>query len=133
VRFHTLEEHRQALVSPNWRDSLNYETRWMNRQQVLESAYEAILGLNSLKAKYGVISAEMAELGEKRIKSARAMAQRIDEVMAGDNAEAELAKLKPEIDAINAFPIVEREQLELMRGRVGLRFWRAFWAWLTGR
>jgi B12-binding domain/radical SAM domain protein len=133
VRFHRMEDYRRALLAPNWRDSLNYETRWMNRQQIMDSAYEAILGLNSLKAKYGVISKEMAELGEKRIKAARAMAQRIDEVMAGENAEAELAKLKPEIDAINAFPIVERQQLELVRGRVGLRFWRAFWAWLTGR
>jgi len=133
VLFKTLEEHRQALVAPNWKDSLNYETRWMNRQQVLESAYEAIAGLNGLKAKYGIISQEMAEMGEKRIKAAQAMAQRIDEVMAGENAEEELAKLKPEIDAINAFPIVERQQLELMRGRVGIRFWRTFWAWLTGR
>ncbi len=133
IRFHTLEDYRQALLAPNWRDSLNYETRWMNRRQIMDSAYEAILELNELKAKYGVISAEMAELGEKRIKSAQAMARRIDEVMAGENAEAELAKLKPEIDEINAFPIVERQQLELMRGRVGLRFWRSFWAWLTGR
>jgi hypothetical protein len=75
----------------------------------------------------------MAALGEKRIKSARAMAQRIDKVMAGENAEEELARLKPEIDEINAFPIVERQQLELMRGGVGLRFWRTFWSWLTGR
>jgi B12-binding domain/radical SAM domain protein len=133
VLFKTLEEHRQALVAPNWRDSLNYETRWMSRQQVLESAYEAIAGLNGLKAKYGIIPQEMAEFGEKRIKAARAMAQRIDGVMAGENAEAELARLKPEIDEINAFPVVEREQLELMRGRVGLRFWRTFWSWLTGR
>jgi B12-binding domain/radical SAM domain protein len=133
VLFHTLEEHRQALVAPNWRDSLNYETRWMNRQQIQDSAYEAILRLNALKAKYGIIPHDMAELGKKRIRAARAMAQRIDEVMAGENAEAELAKLKPAIDEINAFPVVERQQLELMRGRVGLRFWRSFWAWLTGR
>ncbi len=133
VRFHTLEEHRQALAAPNWRDSLNYETRWMSRQQIMDSAYEAILGLNELKAKYGVISAEMAALGKKRIESARAMAKRIDGVMSGENAEVELVRLKPEIDAINALPIVERQQLELMKGRVGLRFWRAFWAWLTGK
>jgi hypothetical protein len=133
VRFHTLEEHRQALVAPNWKDSLNYETRWMNRQQIADSAYEAILGLNSLKAKYGVIPQGMAEIGEKRVKSAWAMARRIDEAMAGENAEAALAKLKPEIDEINAFPVVERQQLELVGGGVGLRFWRSFWAWLMGR
>ena len=133
VRFHTLEEHRQALVAPNWRDSLNYETRWMSRQQIMDSAYEAILGLNEIKANYGVIPKGMAALGQQRIESARAMAKRIDEVMAGENAELELARLKPEIDAINALPIVERQQLELMKGRVGLKFWRAFWAWLTGK
>lgn len=133
VLFKTLEEHRQALVAPNWKDSLNYETRWMNRQQVLDSAYEAILRLNGLKAKYGIIPPEMAEIGEKRIKSAWAMAQRIDEAMAGENAEEELARLKPGIDEINAFPVVERQQLELVGGGVGLRFWRSFWAWVTGR
>jgi B12-binding domain/radical SAM domain protein len=133
VLFKRLKDYRQALLAPNWRDSLNYETRWMNRQQIQDSAYEAIEGLNELKAKYGVISAEMAEIGRKRIESAQAMAKRIDEVMAGENAEAELTELKPEIDEINAFPIVERQQLELMRGRVGIRFWRTFWAWLTGR
>lgn len=133
VRFKTLEEHRRALAAPNWRDSLNYETKWMTRQQIADSAYEAILGLNSLKAKYGVISAEMAELGEKRVKSAMAMAPRIDAALAGENPEAELAKLKPEIDAINATPIVERQQLELGRSVVGIRIWRSLWSWLTGK
>jgi B12-binding domain/radical SAM domain protein len=133
VRFKTLEEHRQALLAPNWRDSLNYETRWMSRQQIQDSAYEAILRLNELKANYGIIPKEMAALGEKRIRAAQAMAQRIDDVMAGGNAEEELARLKPQIDEINAFPVVERQQLELGRKAAGIRFWRAFWAWLTGR
>jgi len=51
VLFRTLEEHRQALLSPSWKYSLNYETEWMTRHQIAETAYEAILRLNRLKVK----------------------------------------------------------------------------------
>ena len=46
----TLEEHRQALVQPSWKYVLNYETEWMNRDQIVDSTYEAGLRLNRLKA-----------------------------------------------------------------------------------
>jgi len=51
IFFRKLEEHRQALLSPSWKYSLNYETKWMTRQQIVDTAYEVILRLNRLKAK----------------------------------------------------------------------------------
>jgi hypothetical protein len=131
ILFKTLEEHRRALVEPSWKYSLNYETKWMNRQQIVDTAYEAILRLNGLKAKYGIIPPKMAEAGEQRIKAAREMAKRIDDILSRGNYQEELSRLKPAIDQINAFPVVERRQLELPVGLVNLRFLRSLWSWAT--
>jgi B12-binding domain/radical SAM domain protein len=132
ILFRTLEEHRQALVVPSWQYSLNYETKWMNRQQIVDSAYEAILRLNRLKAKYGIIPRKMAEAGEERINAAWEMAHKIDELLAKGNLD-ELSRLKPRIDEINAFPVVERLQLKLPVGLVKLKFLESLWSWATGK
>ncbi len=132
ILFRTLAEHRQALIAPSWQYSLNYETEWMTRQQIVDTAYQAIGRLNRLKAKYGVISKEMAEAGEKRIAAAAEMVCRIDGILAGGNQEEELLRLKAEIDEINAFPVSEKTQLELPVGQSNLRVWRSLWAWATG-
>jgi len=132
ILFRTLEEHRQALLAPSWKYSLNYETEWMTRQQIVDTAYEAILRLNRLKAKYGIIPQQMAEAGEQRIKAAWEMAHRIDDILSRGDFE-ELSQLKPEIDEINAFPVVERRQLELPVGLVKLKFLRSLWSWATQR
>jgi B12-binding domain/radical SAM domain protein len=133
ILFRTLEEHRQALVAPSWQYSLNYETEWMTRQQVADTAYEAILRLNRLKAKYGVISKQMAEAGERRIKAASEMMHRIDELLAKGDHQEELSRLKAEVDKINMFPVSEKIQLELPLGLIKLKPWRALWSWVTGR
>ncbi len=133
IRFRTLEEHRQALVAPSWQYSLNYETEWMTRQQIAETAYEAILRLNRLKAEYGVISKSMAEAGEQRIRAAQEMMHHIDELLAGGSLEEELPRLKPMVDRVNAYPVSEKIQLEVPLGLIKLKFWRVLWSWLTGR
>ncbi len=133
ILFRTLKEHRQALLSPSWKYSLNYETEWMTRQQIVDTAYEAILRLNRLKAKYGVIPRGMAEAGEKRIKAGSEMVHRIDEILSGDNHQEELFRLKAEVDKINAFPVSEKIQLELPIGLIKLKPWHSLWSWITGR
>ncbi len=122
--YRTLEEHRRALLSPSWKYSLNYETEWLTRHQIVDVSYYAILRLNSLKLKYGIISPEMAALSEQRLESAREMAHYLDEMMARGASDEEFAKLKPQIDEINAFPVAERIQQEL-RGRTGLKWFSA--------
>jgi hypothetical protein len=132
VLFRTLEEHRQALVEPSWKYSLNYETAWMTRQQIVDTAYEAILRLNRLKAKYGIISRQMAEVGEQRTRAAWKMAHHIDELLVRGGYD-ELPRLKTRIDEINASPVVERLQLELPVGLVKLKFLPSLWSWATRR
>jgi B12-binding domain/radical SAM domain protein len=128
ILFRSLEEHRQALVAPSWKYSLNYETEWMTRQQIVETSYEAILRLNRLKAKHGIISKQLAEMGEQRLEAAREMAHRIDDILSRGNHQEELSRLKPEIDRINMFPVSETKQLELPMGLIKLKPWRALWS-----
>jgi len=133
VLFRTLEEHRQALITPSWKYSLNYETEWMTRQQIAETAYEAILRLNRLKVRYGNIPQKLAEAGERRIQAAQEMMHRIDEIMSRGNYQEELSHLKAEIDRINMFPVSEKRQLELPVGLIKLKPWRALRSLVTRR
>lgn len=127
VLFRSLEEHRQALLSPSWKYSLNYETDWMTRDQIAETAYESILRLNQLKLKHRVITQKMAEIGERRLVAGREMMLRIDDLMAKGILEEELPGLKAEVDRINAFPVSETIELELPVGLINLKFWRSLW------
>jgi B12-binding domain/radical SAM domain protein len=132
MMFKTLEEHRQALTSPVWKYSLNYETDWMTRQQIVDISYEAILGINQLKLKYGIISDQMAKVSDRRIKAAREMAYHIDELLANDSQQ-DLTHLKERVDEINMFPVAEKIQLELYTPFIKLRPLRALWSLITGR
>jgi B12-binding domain/radical SAM domain protein len=85
--FRTVEEHRQALMSPSWKYILNYETEWMNRDEIVYSTYEAGKRLNRLKAEYGLIDWETAKSVERRIEAAVRMMQEIDRIMALPDAK----------------------------------------------
>ncbi|MDQ7778432.1 MAG: cobalamin-dependent protein [Planctomycetota bacterium] len=132
ILFRTLEEHRQALLAPSWKYTLNYETEWMTRDQIVETTYDAILCLNRLKAMHGTISARIAEAGEHRIKAAWAMMREIDDAMASGKYR-ESPQLKARIDRINAAPVADKLHLELPLGLVKLRYLRSLWSWATGR
>lgn len=132
ILFRSLEEHRRALVSPHWKYSLNYQTDWMTRQQIVDVSYEAILRLNQLKEKYGVISEKLARVSEHRIKAAQEMAHIIDDLMAKGDYE-EISRSKPQVDEINMYPVAEKIQLEVPAPFIRLRPLQALWSLLTGR
>jgi len=132
ILFRKLEEHRQALVSPSWKYSLNYETDWMTRQQIVDTSYEAILRLNQLKVKYGIIPEKLARISEQRLRAAWDMAHRLDDLLSKNDIE-EIDHLKPEVDRINMFPVAEKIQLEVPPPFIKLKPFRALWYSLTGR
>jgi B12-binding domain/radical SAM domain protein len=133
ILFRTLEEHRRALLAPSWQYTLNYETEWMTRHQIINTTYEAVLRLNRLKARYGLISSEIAAKQEWRIKTALELEHRISEIWCRDNHHEELESLKAEVDKINAFRASERGELELPIGLTKLKFLRPLWSLLTTR
>jgi len=113
---HTLEEHRRALEAPSWKHTLNYETAWMSRADIVESTYEAGLRLNRLKAERGLISEAMARDVEERIAQARRLMAEIDrllETCSQQELEWELRRLKPEMDRANTSTVCDKRELEM--------------------
>ncbi len=79
--YRTVEEHRQALLAPSWKYILNYETEWMNRDEIVYSTYEAGKRLNRLKAEFGLIDPKTAESVEIRLEGALKVMKEIDRIM----------------------------------------------------
>ncbi len=111
----TLEEHRQRLVAPSWKYVLNYETRWMSRDEIVAATYAAGRRLNALKAEHRLIPADLAARTDARIARAVELIGVIDRLMRESPAlaERELLALKPEIDSVNESTVCEKEELNL--------------------
>ncbi len=74
---HTLEEHRQLLVNSSWEQILNYETKWMSRDVLVDMTYDAAEALNALKLQYGRISRARGRSVARRIAQARALKNKL--------------------------------------------------------
>lgn len=133
--FHrTLEEHRGALLSPSWKYTLNYETEWMSREQIVDTTYEALLRLSRLKRKHDLIDAEEMKAAEERIRKAQELIEEIDhllEIEEGAERHRRLLALKPKIDEVNFSKAYEEGELALP---VGWGKFKPLWiAWLLVR
>jgi len=116
---HTLEEHRQALLQPSWKYTLNYETEWLTRDEIVQASYEAGRRLNRIKERHGLIDAATAADVEARIDQAQAVIARIDEiVLLPDPAarESQLAALKAQVDESSVSTICEKKELNVPVG-----------------
>jgi len=116
--YRTIEEHRQALMAPSWKYILNYETEWMDRDEIVYSTYEAGKKLNCLKAEFGLIDRKTAESVDRRIDGAVQMMKEIDRMMAlSDAKEREIAlasflKGRHSLYAYSMSTVCEKKELE---------------------
>ncbi|MHB0976797.1 MAG: TIGR04190 family B12-binding domain/radical SAM domain protein, partial [Candidatus Aquicultorales bacterium] len=110
----SVEEHRQALLQPSWKYTLNYESEYMSRDEQVECTYEVGLGLNNLKMECGVIDEATGKRIAVRIQEARKAMAEIDEIMKGDplTRDAEFAKLKRRMSILNVSTVCEKRELE---------------------
>ena len=74
LRFHTLEEHRQALISPSWKDMLNYETDSMTRGEIVAATYESMRRLTKLKREWNLIDDVKYQASMQKIDASEAEA-----------------------------------------------------------
>ena len=134
--FRTLEEYRQALVAPSWKYTLNYETEWMTRHQIVEVTYQAGLRLNRLKAKHGLIPNEAAQATEHRIGMAVEMLHRIDRIIAEGGSldrDEQLVRLKRTLAELNTATMCHKNELELPTPFIKLKVIGALWSLLMKR
>lgn len=101
VFFRSLEDHRSALINPSWIHRINYETRWLSREQVANVSYDAIDEMTKAKRDLGMLPAGVARgLLEKRAIE-KEMLFKISELWERQGTEAVIGKFGDEIQAFN--------------------------------
>ena len=113
LRARTLEEHRERLTLPSWKHIMNYESHAMSPDEMVESTYDAAVGINRVKADIGIIDPVVAARTEQRIEDARISMARIDTIMAGPIAQQDtgLRALKEEFDRLSQSTVAEKSEL----------------------
>jgi len=112
--YRTLREHTEALLKPSWKQTLNYETEWMTRDEIVSSTYEASLKLNRMKYAYGILNQKEKERIELRIQEERDLMTEIDRILAegeeGEQQQALESLLKP-FDSLGASTICRKDEM----------------------
>jgi B12-binding domain/radical SAM domain protein len=83
----TLEEHKRLLDNPSWKNVLSYETKWMSRDMIAETSYDAATWLATAEYESERISADTLRQRKEAVESARWLMQKVDEAMALNNIE----------------------------------------------
>jgi B12-binding domain/radical SAM domain protein len=113
----TLEEHRKQLLAPSWKYVLNYETVWMNRDQIADATYEAGRQLNLMKGEFGVLKPAQVEATDKRISRAVELMGEIDRIVQtvpeGEQRQHHINELKHHVDDANLSTVCDKRELEI--------------------
>lgn len=67
-RARTLADFISLMRKPSWAETLGYSTEHMDRKTFVETSYEAIISLNRLHEKHGLLSARVRLREEHRLK-----------------------------------------------------------------
>lgn len=131
----TLEEHRRALLAPSWKHTLNYETKWMSRDELVDVTYEAALELNHLKLEYGLLGRKEARRIAERIARERQLITEIDTLLAiwDERAREErLRELMLRFDAVGPSTICRKDEMNWPAGLIRFSPLRVIWQALAG-
>jgi B12-binding domain/radical SAM domain protein len=125
----TLEEHRQLLLAPSWKYVLNYETKWMSRDQIVASTYEAGRRMNLIKGEYGVIEQDKMEATDHRIAQATTLMGEIDRIVQSETdptvRDVALIDLKHKVDNANLSTVCDKRELEIDSKGTQIKFLQA--------
>ncbi|MCL2333220.1 MAG: TIGR04190 family B12-binding domain/radical SAM domain protein [Candidatus Methanoplasma sp.] len=97
----TLAEHKALLENPSWKQVLSYETKWMDRNTIAETSYDAAIELAAMAFECSRTSAETFEERKETIEAARRLMHEVDEVTAypdKQKREGRLLEMKEELD-----------------------------------
>jgi len=89
----TLEEHKRLLENPSWKHVLSYETKWMDKDMIAETAYDAAIVLATMEYESSRISADVLERRKEKTENARMLMHRVDEIMAIQDTEERESRL----------------------------------------
>ncbi len=112
--YKTLEEHRQALLTPSWKYMLNYETNWMSRDELVTSTYKAALQLNRLKVAHGLLRQREGNIMEARIKKTISLMHQIDDILLIKDEQiraSRMDRLRTRFPSLNNSTICKKKEL----------------------
>ncbi len=90
----TLKEHREAMLKPSWKHALNYETRWMKRDEIASTTYEAALRLLEIKERFGILERSKAQSLMRNIDLAVDLLKKIDcKAVMDDTLKADIQRM----------------------------------------
>ncbi len=117
--YRTLADHRKAMLMPSWKLTLNYETQWMTRDDIVRATYDSALALLDVKEKYNIIKKERAEALRDHIIRARAVMNRID------RSGLEDQDLREEVQRLNGLEsLCDKHELDWPIKGMRLRLWK---------
>ncbi|MCL2143523.1 MAG: TIGR04190 family B12-binding domain/radical SAM domain protein [Methanomassiliicoccaceae archaeon] len=117
----TLEEHRILLDNPSWKHVLSYETKWMTRDEIAETSYDAALELAKAEYECGRSSKDVYEARTERTGSAKAMLRRIDDILTIKDArerEDALWSIKEEGEKLMRSTVCNKNDLDWRTGSI---------------
>ena len=105
---HNLEDYRNAMLEPHWRDMLSYETEWMSRADIVDATYEALLVMNRAKAEAGRSTRDFMDKCERFLNDSTTLLRKLDAARA---AGEDWMSLKVDADALRAVGALVKEEL----------------------
>jgi hypothetical protein len=97
----------------------------MTRDEIAASTYEAALRLNRLKRRYGLVSEDISQEVERRIKKALEVINKIDEILLTvppAEQRAALHALKHDIDMVNESTLCHTEEIKWPTAKSPFRY-----------
>lgn len=115
--FKSLEDSRKSLMNSNWKYYLNYETVWMNRDEVVSSSYNCAKLLTDVKLKHELLTAEEALSAHNRIDLAISITHKIDDILQSkldpEMRKQQLQSLRQEVESVNQNLLCTKEELRI--------------------
>jgi B12-binding domain/radical SAM domain protein len=111
---HTLEDFRQAMLQPSWKNMLSYETNSMTRAEIVKATYDSALRLNQFKFDQRLIDKKVFEEVKMKIEKSVDFLDRIDQIMdlSPTEQKRELSLIRNEVEMINRHSICGKNELK---------------------
>lgn len=116
ITARTLDEHKQHILKPSWKYWMNYESKYLNRDQLVDATYRCALRLNEIKRKHGAVPQEDARRVELNIKNAMEIMNRVDEIyhspLSDEEKNRKYALLSADMVRYSLSTVCEKKELE---------------------
>jgi B12-binding domain/radical SAM domain protein len=134
LRFRTVEEHRQGMLSLSWKGMLNYETRWMNRDEIVDSTYLAGIGLTKLKAEYGILPQAQADAVVGRADRAMGLMTELEaaESLPPEEMAKTVESLRRRVTGSSESSVCQKRELTWTTGLLKFKHWNIAKLFLSG-